>query len=326
MAAVNKDNGPGQPVEITATIVDISTEATGIVSFELAATSGDKMPAWEAGAHIDLILAPGLERQYSLCGDPSDHRTWRIAVLREPESRGGSEWVHERLAVGDQVGVRGPRNNFPLVDEQEYLFIAGGIGITPILPMLQRCEASGVPWRLVYGGRSAESMAFRGQLAAYGNKVTFWPQDERGLIDLDSLLGEPRQRFAIYCCGPGVLLDAVEDKCVPWPDEALHVERFRPRAGALEGDSSAFEVVLDYSDMVVTVPADKSIVDAVQDAGVHVPTSCREGTCGTCETVVLEGTPEHRDSYLTDQEKASNEVMMPCCSRSADGCRLVLDL
>lgn len=315
-----------EPVEITATIVAITTESAGVVSLEFAAVNGDKMPLWEPGAHIDLMLASGLERQYSLCGDPTDHHTWRIAVLREPESRGGSQWVHDRLKVGDQIGIRGPRNNFKLVHEQEYLFIAGGIGITPILPMIAQCEADGKPWRLIYGGRDTESMAFRDRLADYGDKVTLWPQDKRGIIDLDTVLGRPRENLAVYCCGPGMLLDAVEDKCASWPEGTLHVERFRPRAGALDGDSTAFEVVLDYSEMAVTVPGDKTIVEAVEAAGVHVPTSCREGTCGTCETVVLDGTPDHRDSYLTEQEKESNEVMMPCCSRSVGGCRLVLDL
>lgn len=326
MAAVDNVKTPGEPAELDATIIGITTEATGIVSVELAAADGGAMPAWEPGSHIDVLLAPELERQYSLCGDPTDHSTWRIAVLREPESRGGSQWVHEKLAVGDRITVRGPRNNFRLAEAREYVFIAGGIGITPILPMIAQCESDGVTWRLVYGGRAIDSMAFRDRLSKYGDKVVFWPQDERGLIDLDDLLGQPRENVAVYCCGPGVLLDAVEDKCRSWPGGALHIERFRPRAGALEGTDTAFEVELDYSELVVPVPPGKSVVDAVEEAGVHIPTSCREGTCGTCETVVLEGTPEHRDSYLTEQEKASNEVMMPCCSRSVGGCRLVLDL
>lgn len=313
------------PVETTAVVVAVATEAAGVISLQLAPADYDKMPPWEPGAHVDLILAPGLERQYSLCGDPDDHRTWRIGVLREPESRGGSQWVHERLVVGDQVRCRGPRNNFALVEADEYLFIAGGIGITPILPMVARCEESAAPWRLVYGGRTESSMAFGSELEGYGDRVTFWPQDRMGIIDLDAVLGEPREGVAVYCCGPGALLDAVEQRCESWPEGTLHVERFRPRTGALAGENVAFELVLDFSDIVVTVAPDESVVDAVEAAGIQIPTSCREGTCGTCETVVLEGSPDHRDSYLTDQEKSSNEVMMPCCSRSLSP-RLVLDL
>jgi ferredoxin-NADP reductase len=311
--------------EFDASIVSIVNEAHGVRSLELAPVDGDKMPQWEPGAHVDLILSPELERQYSLCGDPDDLRTWRVAVLREPESRGGSEWVHDKLEVGDQIRVRGPRNNFPLIAADEYLFIAGGIGITPILPMIARCETNGTPWRLVYGGRAESSMAFTDHLGGYGDKVTLWPQDRCGIIDLDALLGEARQNVAVYCCGPGVLLDAVEAECAHWENGALHLERFRPKAGALDGENTAFEVELEESGIVLTVGAEESIVDALEAAGVHVPTSCREGTCGTCETVVLDGIPDHRDSYLTDEEKESNEVMMPCCSRAKCD-RLVLDL
>lgn len=311
--------------EFETIIVNITNEAHGVRSIDLAPADGDKMPQWEPGSHIDLLLSPELERQYSLCGDPDDNSIWRVAVLREPESRGGSEWVHEQLAVGNRLRVRGPRNNFHLVEEKEYLFIAGGIGITPILPMIARCEANAVPWRLVYGGRAESSMAFTRVLAEHGNKVTFWPQDNCGIIDLEALLGTPRENVAVYCCGPGVLLDAVEERCQSWPTGSLHLERFRPKAGALNGENTAFEVELDEAGIVVAVNAKESIVDALKAAGIHVPTSCREGICGTCETGVLDGTPDHRDSYLTDQEKQSNEVMMLCCSRSKSG-RLVLDL
>ncbi|MET8206207.1 PDR/VanB family oxidoreductase [Streptomyces sp. NPDC005373] len=310
----------------TATVVsDIVTEANGVVSLSLTAADGGTLPAWEPGAHIDLLLSPGLERQYSLCGDPSDVGTWRVAVLREPESRGGSQFVHEKLAVGDQLTCRGPRNNFALTEADACVFVAGGIGITPIIPMVAACEAAGRPWHLVYGGRGLDSMAFKRQLARYGDKVTFWPQDTKGLIDLDALLGEAQDGTAVYCCGPGPLLDAVQAKCAHWPEGALHVERFRPKAGALDGENRPFQVVLDHSGMELTVPADRSLVDVIEEAGVHVPTSCREGTCGTCETVVLEGTPDHRDSFLTPQEKESGEIMMVCCSRAISD-RLVLDL
>ncbi|BBG03812.1 MULTISPECIES: PDR/VanB family oxidoreductase [Pseudonocardia] len=313
------------PAEVRAVVAEIRPEATGVVSVRLEPAAGDKMPAWEPGAHIDLVLGPDLERQYSLCGDPTDLRSWRIGVLREPASRGGSAHVHEKLVVGDEVLCRGPRNNFALDAAEEYLFIAGGIGITPILPMIRACAAERKPWRLVYGGRTEASMAFRTELDAHGDLVTVWPQDEKGLLDLGGLLATPSPGTQIYCCGPGALLDAVEERCATWPVGALHLERFRPKDGALDGENSTFEVVLDHSDISITVTADQTVAEAIEAAGVDVPTSCREGTCGTCETVVLEGDPDHRDSFLTAQEKASNEVMMVCCSRSHSD-RLVLDL
>jgi ferredoxin-NADP reductase len=312
--------------EVNAVVTAIVNEAEGIVSLLLEPMAGT-FPEWQPGAHIDLNLDPDLVRQYSLCGDPRDRHRWRVSVLREPQSRGGSIWVHDKLSVGDQIVLGGPRNNFELTPHREYLFIAGGIGITPILPMIAECEEQGLPWRLVYGGRSEASMAFTAELATYGDKVTFWPQDKRGLIDLPNLLKEPGPGLAVYCCGPGVLLDAVESHCAQWPAGlgSLHLERFRPKAGVLEGQNTEFEIELDSSGQVFTVPADKSIAETLEAAGIHVSTSCREGTCGTCETVVLEGVPEHRDSYLTPGEKASNEVMMLCCSRSCSK-RLVLDL
>ncbi|MEI2279528.1 PDR/VanB family oxidoreductase [Paenarthrobacter ilicis] len=312
--------------QVDAVIADIVKEAEGIVSLHLAPASGI-FPEWQPGAHIDLNLAPGLVRQYSLCSDPQDRHKWRVSILREPQSRGGSEWVHDKLSVGDRMTLGSPLNNFELATHREYLFIAGGIGITPILPMIAQCEDQGLPWRLIYGGRSESSMAFTGELARYGDKVTLWPQDSRGLIDLPNLLSEPREGFAVYCCGPGVLLDAVESHVEKWPPGvgSLHLERFRPKAGALDGLNTEFEIELDSSGEVFTVSTDKSIAETLEAAGIHVPTSCREGTCGTCETVVLEGTPDHRDSYLTTAEKESNEVMMLCCSRSCSK-RLVLDL
>jgi ferredoxin-NADP reductase len=315
----------GHPPEVTATVAALETEADGILSVRLEPVVGDKLPAWEPGAHIDLVLGPDLERQYSLCGDPTDLSSWRLGILREPESRGGSAHVHEKLAVGDEVVCRGPRNNFALVEADEYLFLAGGVGITPILPMVAACEDAGKPWRLFYGGRQESTMAFRAELAPYGERVTLWPQDTHGLLDLATILGTPAAGTAIYCCGPGVLLDAVEQQCATWPTGSLHLERFRPKEGALDGTDIPFEVELDASGITLTVGADETLAEAIEAAGVDLPTSCREGTCGTCETDVLEGEPDHRDSYLGAEEQASGEVIMPCCSRSRSP-RLVLDL
>ena len=300
--------------------------ADGVVRLSLRHPLGEPLPGWEPGAHLDLLLADGLVRQYSLCGDPADRSVLRVAVLREPRGRGGSAHVHDRLSTGDTVRIRGPRNHFRLVPSPRYLFIAGGIGITPIVPMIARAAAEGADWRLVYGGRSRASMAFRDELVArYGDRVEIRPQDETGLLDLDALLGVAREGVAVYCCGPEPLLAAVEQRCAAWPPGSLHVERFSPKAGADSGERTTFEVELAASGRTLTVPEDKSILETVEEAGVSVLSSCREGTCGTCETPVLDGAPDHRDSLLTDEERAANDTMMICVSRSC-GPRLVLDL
>jgi ferredoxin-NADP reductase len=313
------------PPKLEVVVRAIKREAEGVLMVTLARADGQDVPAWEPGAHIDVILPSGLERQYSLCSDPAQTDHWGIAVLREAASRGGSEWIHTSLRTDDRLTVRGPRNNFPLIATNAYLFIAGGIGITPMLPMLRRVTATGVDWRLIYGGRRRSAMAFTEELAAYGSQVSLWPEDEQGLLPLADVIGAPRPNTAVYCCGPEPLLEAVEKRCADWPAGALRVERFKPRPGALEGVSDAFEVVLKRSGVRVSVAAGQTIVEAVEAAGVSVPTSCREGTCGTCETEVIDGIPDHRDSFLMEDEKAENATMMICCSRSLTPC-LVLDL
>lgn len=317
----------GGPSETTFDVVVAAKAdvADGIVALELADPEAAELPTWEPGAHIDLLLGPDLERQFSLCGEPADRSRWRIAVLRENEGRGGSIYVHDKLAVGDRIPVRGPRNHFPLVAAPSYLFIAGGIGITPLLPMIAAAARAGADWRLVYGGRRVASMAFVDDLPADTDRVATWPQDERGLIDLDSLLASPRPGCLVYCCGPEPLIAAVEELVRPWPSQSFKTERFSPKAHALEGPRNSFVVRLEYSDLEVTVGPDQSIAEAVEAVGVEVLTSCREGTCGTCETTVLEGLPDHRDSVLSEEERESNETMMICCSRSLSPV-LVLDL
>jgi ferredoxin-NADP reductase len=298
--------------------------AEGVLALTLRHPLGEELPAWEPGAHIDVILGPDLERQYSLCGDPVDRHSWRVAVLREPDGRGGSAHVHGQLEAGDKVRVRGPRNHFALQPSPRYRFVAGGIGITPILPMLAAAEAAGAEWTLLYGGRTRNSIAFIEELGRYGDKVRIAPQDEAGLLDLAAELGTPRPDTLVYCCGPGPLLDAVEARCAQWPKGSLHVERFQPKVQETGADTE-FEVVLERSGHTLTVPADVSVLDTVRSAGVEALFSCTEGTCGTCETDVLEGTPDHRDSVLTDEEREAGETMLICVSRCR-GKRLVLDL
>jgi ferredoxin-NADP reductase len=299
--------------------------ADDVVALQLVSPSGAELPVWQPGAHIDLLLPSGSVRQYSLCGNPGDRLAWRVAVLREPDGSGGSAYVHDSVTAGQRLRVRGPRNHFALETAGRYLFIAGGIGITPLLPMIEAAQQSGVPWRLVYGGRRRASMAFTAELARYGASVELAPQDETGLLDLDALLGQPQQDTKVYCCGPEALLLAVEERCSPWPDDALRVERFSPRELDPDASDTGFEVELSASNRTVQVDPGVSILEAIEQAGVSVLNSCREGTCGTCETTVLAGEPDHRDSVLTPQEQASNEFMMICVSR-ARGDRLVLDL
>ena len=307
-------------------VADRRDEADGVVSLTLRSPDGAALPSWQPGAHVDLLLPNGLERQYSLCGDLSDTGSWRIGVLREPDGRGGSEFIHSRLKTGSDVEVRGPRNHFELLPAERYLFIAGGIGITPILPMLDAATTAGAQWSLLYGGRSRASMAFTDELAArFGDRVSIRPQDRYGLLDLAAYLGAPQPRTRVYCCGPAGLLDAVLDYCEAhgWPEP--HIERFEPKPAADSGADQPFEVVLSRSGRTLQVPADASILDVVREAGISVLYSCTEGTCGTCETDVLDGAPDHRDSVLSSAEQAAGDTMMICVSR-AKGDRLVLDL
>lgn len=306
-----------------------STPAAGVAVLDLAHPENHDLPRWEPGAHIDLILNDGLTRQYSLCGDPGDRSAWRVGVLLDPNSRGGSQYVHENLQQGATVRVRGPRNHFPLVDAPRYRFIAGGIGITPIMAMAADVARAGGDWTLLYGGRTRASMAFADELAErYPDRVTVWPQDERGMLDLDSLLRESEDDTLVYCCGPEGLLGAVEQHCAHWPPGALHIERFAAKAPTAQDAAEAldrFEVVCHRSGVTVEVTSDQSILEVVEEADIPVIASCYEGVCGTCETRILEGTPDHRDSVLTDAEKDAGEVMLVCVSRSRTE-RLVLDL
>ncbi|MDT3444551.1 PDR/VanB family oxidoreductase [Pseudofrankia sp. BMG5.37] len=311
--------------ELTLVLAGRQVVADGVALLTLEDPCGSPLPVWEPGAHVDLILDDGLVRQYSLCGDPEQPARWQVAVLRERAGRGGSQRVHDKLAKGDRVAVRGPRNNFALVLSPRYQFIAGGIGITPILPMVAATEAAGADWRLLYGGRSRASMAFLDDLTArYGDRVTARPQDTHGLLDL-SILDSPVADTLVYCCGPEPLLRAVEDRCRAWPSGSLHVERFSPKEVTRNRPDTDFEVRLERSGQTLVVPAGQSILRTLEEAGVDVLYSCTEGTCGTCETVVLEGMPDHRDSLLTEEEQAANDTMFICVSRSRTPV-LVLDL
>ncbi|MFF4650470.1 PDR/VanB family oxidoreductase [Streptomyces sp. NPDC001380] len=311
--------------ELLVTAAD--TVADGVVRLTLADADGGALAPWTPGAHVDLHLGNGLVRPYSLCGDPADPYRYQVAVLREPAGRGGSAHVHDELAVpGARVGVGLPRNRFPFVAAERCLFLAGGIGITPLLPMVAAAEAAGVDWRLVYAGRSLAAMAFREELASRfpGERVVVAPKREAGRPDLDAVLAEAEScGRTVYCCGPERMVDAVAARCAGWPEGRLRTERFRAEVSA---EGAGFDVELARSGLSAKVPDGLSILDALEDAGfAEASFSCREGTCGSCETRVLAGEPDHRDAVLSDAERETAETMMICVSRSRTP-HLVLDL
>lgn len=320
-------NQPSAPrmSEYEATVVVTAAEpvADDVVLLTLEPDAGERLPTWTPGAHVDLILDDDLVRQYSLCGSPADTGRYQVAVLRAPDSRGGSEAVH-RLGEGSTLTVRGPRNHFPLVASQRYIFIAGGIGITPLLPMIAEATAAGADWELHYGGRSARSMAFCDALAEHGDRVHLVSQEDSGLLDLEAILAVPAPGTLVYSCGPEPLLAAVEERCASWPPGSLHLERFSAKEQPDPAQDTAFEVVLQRSGLTLTVQPGVSVFDTMRAAGVSVLGSCLEGTCGTCEQEVLDGEVDHRDSVLDEEEQAANDCMMVCVSRARSS-RLVLD-
>ncbi|RNL53087.1 PDR/VanB family oxidoreductase [Arthrobacter oryzae] len=304
------------------------TESDCVVSVHLEHPLGEDLPDWDPGSHIDVLLPNGILRQYSLCSGPDEARDWRLGVLREPQGRGGSAFVHSELVPGTKLQVRGPRNNFPLLSAEKYLFIAGGIGITAILPMVRDAARKGIPWRLLYLGRSRSSMAFLEEVQALGGNATVHAHDESGLYPLAGLVARPESGTRVYACGPQGLLDMIEQASEDWSDpSAYHFERFVAAVDAEPGDKSGgSSFVVELADGTeVEVGAEVSILRALEDAGINQLNSCREGICGTCETGVISGDIDHRDSLLSAEERAAGDTMMICVSR-CKGLRLILDL
>lgn len=324
-AAETTSDRTGQNGTLTLLVRQMIWQSEGVMTLILEDAAGADLPEWTPGAHLDLHLPSGIIRQYSLCGDPEDRQQWRVAVLLEQVSRGGSRAVHRDLRPGMVLTARGPRNNFELRPAGAYRFVAGGIGITPILAMVNHARDQGTPWSLLYGGRTRGSMAFVEELTHDGGDVTVLPQDEAGLLPLADLFEHVEADTLIYACGPGPLLEAIERATAHWPAGSLVLERFAPTVSDSQVPESAFEVQAAVSGVTVTVERGTSIVRALESVGVFPETSCEEGICGTCETRILEGTPEHRDSLLSEAERASGETMMICVSRCI-GQRLVLDL
>lgn len=297
--------------DIRVRVRGLSREAEGVLCVELEPLAG-ALPAWTPGAHIDLILPSAPVRQYSLCGDPSAPR-YRIAVLRETESRGGSRAVHERLRPGDEVVLREPKNHFVLEPAPEYLFIAGGIGITPLLPMVREVAASGARWRLLYLGGSRSRMPFRDELAEIdAERITIFSSDEGSRADLTAEVAASPGAL-VYACGPERMLTALTETV---PSEHLRVEYFAAPEVEYE-PGGPFRIRLDRSGLELDVLPEESILDVLRGAGVDVLTDCEEGICGSCETRVVEGEVEHRDFVLTAQEKARSDCLMVCVSRAS---------
>lgn len=302
----------------------LTWEAAGVVSLQLAAPDGSPLPPFEPGAHVDLTLPDGTQRQYSLCGDPSDTSHYRLGV-RAIGGGASSGFIHGELRPGGMLTVSTPRNNFSLVDAPRYLFIAGGIGITPLIPMMRRASAMGRPWTLLYCNRRTEDAPFLAEIEALGGKVALYASENGNRLDAAQHLRTPQADTMVYCCGPERLMAAVEAATSDWPKDSVRFEWFVPRNRSQDEASGGFEVVCQASGTTVTVPPDKSILDALFEAGIDVPSSCEQGICGTCETRIIAGEADHRDSILSESERAANQTMMICVSRAC-GSRLVLDI
>lgn len=305
-------------------------EADGICSFELVPDDGASLPPFTAGAHLDVCVAPGLIRQYSLCNDPAESGRYRIAVLREPASRGGSAGMHERVQVGDRLKVSPPKNHFPLAPAPHSLLLAGGIGVTPILAMARKLHAAGEAFEMHYCGRHASRMAFLDELmqSAFAAKVQVHVDDgpAEQTFDARGVLAGVSDATHLYVCGPAGFMDHVlaTARELGWPDARLHREYFAGAVTATATDA-AFDVRVASTGQVIHVPASKRVIDVLAEHGIDVPVSCESGVCGTCLTQVLEGQPDHRDSFLTDSERQANDQFTPCCSRASSPL-LVLDL
>ena len=320
---------PDRSAIVRVRVRAIADVAAGVRALELVPIAGDALPIWTPGSHVDLHLPSGAVRQYSLSGDPTRLDSYRVAVLEVPDGRGGSAEVHRGIAEGDELNVGTPRNEFALATAPAHVFLAGGIGITPILPMVRELARSMQPWRVVYAARSADRFAFAEELdalaAASWGRVDYVASDTAGRLDLAELVRVSTGQ-QLYCCGPVPLMDALEAEMAAQGRGGQAVfERFSPAELLPEDGAESFEVVCEDSGITVDVTPDVSILDAVRAAGVDAPSSCEMGICGTCETRVVVGQIDHRDSLLTEAEQAAGDTMLICVSRAASP-RLVVRL
>ena len=316
--------------QFSVKVIDKVQEAEDIVSLELAGLNAQPLLPFTAGAHIEVQLPGGMVRQYSLWNDPSQHHCYRIGVLRDPASRGGSVAIHDQIKVGDTLRISEPINNFALVPARRTLLFAGGIGVTPILCMARHLAQSDASFEMHYCTRSPERTAFHDRImkSSFADKVQFHFDNGAAeqKLNLADVIAVPDSGTHIYVCGPLGFIEYVTRtaKGRGWPDGQVHLEYF---TGAQQDSAqdTAFEVELDSTGETFLIPPGRSITTVLAEHGVYIPVSCEEGICGTCLTGVLKGTPDHRDLYLTDKEHAKNDQFTPCCSRSKDG-KLVLDI
>lgn len=317
--------------EFTVRVARKTPEAVDICTFELVRTDGQGLPAFSAGSHIDVHLPSGLTRQYSLCNDATENHRYLIGVLRDPASRGGSRAMHDEIDEGMTLRISAPKNHFPIASDAPHsLLLAGGIGVTPVLCMAERMATIGHPFEMHYCTRSPERTAFRQRIAdaAFAPQVTLHFDDGAAeqKLAIEQILRAMPDQTHLYVCGPKGFMDWVlaSARAAGWPETRLHFEFFGANVAPSTTDG-AFDVQIASSGRVIRIPADRTVVQALGDAGVEVQVSCEQGVCGTCLTRVLQGEPDHKDLYLTPEEQAANDQFTPCCSR-ARSTLLVLDL
>ncbi|MFA5976554.1 MAG: PDR/VanB family oxidoreductase [Elusimicrobiota bacterium] len=313
-------------------VVALDTIADGVRLLTLEARGDERLPSWEPGSHVDLHLAPDVIRQYSLCGPCADTKTYQVAVKLEPQSRGGSRHVHEVLHVGSELEISRPRNLFPMQQSSPHsVLLAGGIGITPIISMARALKAQNQTFELLYFTRSEAHAAFRDELVDGDLQQCcrlVCGSDGKAVREmLEKVLSKRPAGAHMYLCGPQPFMEAVQEvasRC-GWPDKSVHLEYFSAAEKEMADPAKAFELKLERSGITLTVPAGKTIIDALREQGIEVETSCEQGICGTCIASVLDGTPEHHDHFLTEQEKARGDCIALCVSRSRSNV-LVLDV
>lgn len=315
------------PADLTVT-VSARSDVGDVVVLDLVADPGHELPGWSPGAHIDVLLPDGeTVRQYSLCG-PIDSDQWRIAILREDAGRGGSWWLHEHARPGTRLDLAGPRNHFAFDQPSEggtpVLLLAGGIGVTPLVPMAERAARAGLDYTLHLAGHDGRIPFVDELTTLHGDRLVLHVSEREARMDLAALLAAATRGTVVYCCGPARLLDEVEREAARH-DLDLRTERFTPDEPSAPVWSAEFEVEFALTGVTATVAPDRSVLEVAEEAGIFVLSSCQEGTCGTCETIVTEGAVDHRDSILTPTERESGNVMYVCVSRAA-GPRLVVEL
>jgi len=317
------------PTTLDIRVSERKDEAEGIAVFDLVAADGSELPAFDAGAHIDVYVPNGLIRQYSLCNAPSERERYQIAVLRDPASRGGSRALHDAVASGTTLTIGVPRNLFKLEPTAtRSVLLGGGIGVTPLMSMAEQLHAEGARFDFHYCTRSPAHTAFRQRIdkAPWKDRVQMHFSSERRL-DIGDALAHADEHTHLYVCGPERFIEAVRDTAfaLGWPDENVHFEFFAAAGSAPDASDEPFEMEISSTGQVLEVPVDKTALEVLIDNGFNVTSSCEQGVCGACLTAVLDGEPDHRDQYLTDDERGLNRDFLPCCSRSKSK-RLVVDL